>query len=91
MELSKQWMSVDVSGWNLLPDDCQWMAADGSGCVNVIFVYQLSFSALTRVEVYTDNEDTRLMPEKVTPGDMFEVPLVGQNLALAALPTARPT
>ena len=31
MELSKQWMSVDVSGWNLLPDDCQWMAVDGSG------------------------------------------------------------
>ena len=33
-----QWMSVDVSGY-------QWMSVDVSGCVNVIFVYQLSFSA----------------------------------------------
>ena len=31
-------MSVDVSGY-------QWMSVDVSGCVNVIFVYQLSFSA----------------------------------------------
>ena len=47
MELSKQWMSVDVSGWNFLPAYCQWMAVDGSGwqwmavdgsgCVIVIF------------------------------------------------------
>ena len=35
---SYHWMSVDVSGY-------QWMSVDVSGCVNVIFVYQLSFSA----------------------------------------------
>ena len=51
MELSKQWMSVDVSGWNLLPDDCQWMSVDGSGCVNVIFVYQLRLSVYQTVKV----------------------------------------
>ena len=38
MELTTRWLSVDVSGW-------QWMSVDVSGCVNVIFVYQLSFSA----------------------------------------------
>ena len=46
---------MDFSGWNFLSSGCQWMelptigcqwmSVDVSGCVNVIFVYQLSFSA----------------------------------------------
>ena len=40
-----QWMSVDGTYYQMIVSGWQWMAVDVSGCVNVIFVYQLSFSA----------------------------------------------